>query len=187
MNRIVKIIGAACALLLFPTVAFSQEWAVSTNLAGYLNLGTINAEVSYAPLQHLSVNVSAKYNPFTYHSPKGTQFQERQQTYAAGIRWWPWHIMSGWWVAAKLQYQEYNIGGFSTSRTEEGDKAGLGLSAGYTYMLHKHLNLEFGVGGWGGYKWYTVYSCPKCGITEETGHKAFILPNDLILSIVYVF
>jgi len=178
---------ALLVLILSTAVAYSQEWTVSTNLVDYLNLGTLNVEASYAPLRHMSVNISARYNPFSFHSPKGTQFQERQQSYAAGLRWWPWHIMSGWWLAGKLQYQEYNVGGLRTARTEEGDRVGLGLTAGYTYMLHKHFNLEFGIGGWGGYKWYTVYSCPKCGMTEETGSKAFILPNDLLVSIVYVF
>ena len=90
-------------------------------------------------------------------------------------------------MAAKLQYQEYNAGGILSCRTEEGDRAGVGLTVGYTYMLHPHVNMEFGLGGWAGCKWYTVYSCPKCGIKEENGRKAFILPNDLIVSIAYVF
>lgn len=187
MNDMKRIGAVLVFLLVSTTVVFSQEWAVSTNLVGYLNLGTLNVEASYAPLRHMSIHASAKYNPFTFHSPNGTQFQERQQSYAVGLRWWPWHIQSGWWVAAKLQYQEYNIGGITSSRTEEGDRAGLGLTAGYTYMLHQHINLEFGIGGWAGYKWYTAYSCPKCGMTTDEGGKPFVLPNDLIVSIVYVF
>lgn len=187
MNRMKRIGVAAICLLFSSVLSFSQEWAVSTNLIGYINLGTLNVEASYAPLRHLSVNLSAKYNPFTFHSAKGTQFQERQQTYAVGVRWWPWHIMSGWWVATKAQYQEYNIGGIWSSRTEEGDRAGVGITAGYTLMLHRHVNIEFGMGAWTGYQWYTAYSCPKCGLTVDNGQKAFVLPNDLLVSIVYVF
>jgi len=187
MNELKRIGVVLLFLLVSSAEVFSQEWSVSTNLIGYLNLATFNAEVSYAAAQHISVTASAKYNPFTYHPGTARQFQSRQQTYAAGIRWWPWHSLSGWWVAAKLQYQEYNAGGILSRRTEEGDKVGLGLTAGYTYMLHPHVNMEFGLGGWTGCKWYTVYSCPKCGITEESGRKAFILPNDLLVSIVYVF
>lgn len=178
---------AVLSFLLVSTVVFSQEWSVSTNLLGYVNLGTLNAEVSYAAAQRVSVTASVKYNPFTYRRGTAKQFQNRQQTYAAGIRWWPWHSLSGWWVAAKLQYQEYNTGGILSRRTEEGDKAGFGLTAGYTCMLHPHVNIEFGMGAWTGCRWYTVYSCPKCGITEDSGIKAFVLPNDLLVSIVYVF
>lgn len=182
-----RIVVAFLLLMSIPAISYSQEWAVSTNLLGYVNLGTLNIEASYAPLRHMSINASARFNPFTYHTANGSQFQEKQQTYAIGLRWWPWHVNSGWWVAAKTQYQEYNQGGILSSRTEEGDKVGLSTAVGYTLMLHKHINMEFGIGGWTGYKWYTVYSCPKCGITLEKGSKAFILPDDLLVSISYVF
>lgn len=182
---------------LYPTITFllallvcqsgsAQQWAVSTNLLGYADLGTLNAEVTYAPAQHWSVDVGVKYNPFTFKNGE-SQFQQRHQTWYAGARWWPWHIFSGWWLAGKAQYQEYNFGGILSQETEEGDKVGFGLTAGYSYMLHPNLNLEFGIGLWGGYKWYSVYACPKCGMTLETGSKAFILPNDLMISLTYVF
>jgi len=54
-------------------------------------------------------------------------------------------------------------------------------------MLSDHFNLEFGAGFWGGYKTYTVYSCPRCGRKIEEGKKWFICPNEAIVSIVYVF
>lgn len=187
MNKLKQISVAILLLLGIPAKSYAQEWAVSTNLAGYLNLGTLNIEASYAPLRHVSFDISAKYNPFTYHTRNGSQFQNRQRTCAVGIRLWPWHVMSGWWVATRVQYQEYNQGGILKSRTEEGDKVGLSVAAGYTLMLHKNINMEFGLGGWAGYKWYTVYACPKCGVTLDKGAKAFILPNDLVVSIAYVF
>ena len=61
------------------------------------------------------------------------------------------------------------------------------MAAGYAYMLHPHLNVELGAGIWGGYDRYTVYSCPVCGFTEETGERKFLLPNEITLSLVYVF
>ena len=71
--------------------------------------------------------------------------------------------------------------------TEEGDGYGIGFSAGYSYMLHPNLNLEFGVGLWTGVKKYTAYDCPSCGVTTGSGTKSFIMPNELLLSLVYVF
>ena len=54
-------------------------------------------------------------------------------------------------------------------------------------MLHRNINLGFGRGVWGGYKKYTVYSCPTCGKINEQGAKAFILPNDVLVSLMFTF
>ena len=71
--------------------------------------------------------------------------------------------------------------------TNEGDRFGAGLYSGYTYMLSSHFNLELGLGMWTGLDVYKVYSCPTCGLTIDGGRKAFLLPDDLMLSLVYVF
>lgn len=180
--RLILVVGG----ILVGCTLYGQKFSVNTNLAGYANLGTLNAEVSYGVARKWTVNVGAKYNPFSFEGKNG-EFRNKQQTYAAGMRFWPWHIYSGWWVAAKLQYQEYNSGGIISPQTEEGDKWGMGLTAGYTYMLHPNFNLEFGIGLWGGMKKYAVYSCPTCGLTLDSGTKAFILPNDIVLGVSYVF
>ena len=86
-----------------------------------------------------------------------------------------------------MQYQEYNRGGIRSERTEEGDRFGAGLSGGYSYMLLPNLNLDVGIGFWGGWGRYTAYSCPVCGLTLEQGSKMFFLPNDIIFAFSYVF
>ena len=79
------------------------------------------------------------------------------------------------------------MGGLLSRETSEGDRFGAGLSAGYTYMLSRHLNVEFGIGLWGGVDVYRKYSCPSCGVTMEDGNKFFLLPDDLKVAMVYVF
>ena len=166
----------------------AQSMSVSTNLLDCAALCTFNVECSYAVAQHWSLVASAKYNPFTFHKgDPGRQFQYRQQSYALGARFWLWHSFSGWWFAGKTRYQEYNHGGIISNLAEEGDRAGLSLSAGYTYMLSRRFNLEFGVGAWGGISWYQKYSCPVCGLTVDTGRKWFLLPDDVMISLAYVF
>ena len=54
-------------------------------------------------------------------------------------------------------------------------------------MLAPHLNLEFGIGLWTGADVYKVYSCPLCGLTTDSGIKSFVLPDDIMLALVYVF
>ncbi len=166
----------------------AQKFSLSTNFLDYLALGTLNMEASYSISRKYSLMLAARYNPFTFAgSDPEKQFQLRQQSYAMGVRMWPWHTWSGWWFAGKLRYQEYNFGGLLSRRTSEGDRAGLGLYAGYTHMLGPHLNIEFGAGFWGGADFFRTYSCQVCGITEDEGTKAFILPDDIMISLVYVF
>ena len=175
-------------LLMISPALHAQKYSVSTDILDYAALGTLNIDGSYAFSRHFSAVAGARYNPFTYHqgNPEN-QFQSRQLSFAAGVRYWPWHTWSGWWFAAKLRYQEYNVGGIMSPETNEGDRFGAGLYSGYTYMLSSHFNLEFGLGMWTGLDVYKVYSCPTCGLTIDGGRKAFLLPDDLMLSLVYVF
>lgn len=186
MKRLLKYI--VIILTFIPSAANARKFAVSTNILGYANFGTMNIETSYAVARRWTVNIGAKFNPFSFQLPgKDTQMQNRQQSYNIGARLWTWHTYSGWWIGAKVQYQEYNTGGIISKKTEEGDGVGIGLSAGYTYMLHPNLNLEFGLGLWSGVKKFVVYDCPSCGVTQEKGTKGFIMPNDILISIAYVF
>ena len=185
MKRTLLILIAAISLSL---TASAQDWSVATNLVDYVSLGTINAEASVAAGRHISINASARVNPWTFLlGDPGKQMQNRHQTYAAGIRYWPWHIYSGWWFSGMAQYQEYNNGGIFSQRTEEGDAYGLSVGAGYSLMLHEHWNMDFGLSLWGGQKTYITYACPSCGRITDKGAKWFFLPNDIRISIAYIF
>ena len=179
--------------------ASAQQWSVSVNAADMVSLGTISAEGSVSVGQHATINAVAKVNPWTFNKNRPEQFQNRQQTYSIGARWWPWNVYSGWWMAGRAQYQQYNRGGLRVlevmnersrvepGMTEEGDAYGLSLGAGYSLMLGKHVNIDFGFEVWGGRTIYTVYACPTCGKVTESGKKWFFLPNDLVLSFQWVF
>jgi hypothetical protein len=175
-------------LIALPIFCSAQDWSVSTNAMDYVSLGTLNAEVSMATGRHISINASARINPWTFHKgDPSKQMQNRQQTYAVGIRYWPWHIYSGWWMSGMAQYQEYNRGGIISATTEEGDAYGLSIGAGYSLMLHEHWNLDFGLSLWGGQKTFVTYACPSCGKITDKGAKWFFMPNDLRVSIAYIF
>ena len=177
------------ALLIFWHIhSGAQKVSVSTNALDYVALGTMNLDVSYAFSRHWSAVAGVRYNPFTFM--KGNpqrQFQCRQQSYSAGVRMWPWHIWSGWWFASKIRYQEYNVGGIQSPETREGDRLGMGLYSGYAHMISDHFNIEFGLGLWAGWDYYKRYNCPMCGIRIEEGRGGFLLPDDVMVSLVYVF
>ena len=167
----------------------AQEMSLSTNVLGYVNLGTMNMEASWGFSRHWTANIGLRYNPFTFPGREGVadRMQARQRTVAIGGRFWPWHIHSGWWLAGKAQYQEYNIGGLPDAETSEGDRIGGALTGGYTYMLTPSFNLEVGAGVWAGYETYTTYACPECGRVTGRGDRPFVLPNEILLGLVYVF
>ena len=168
--------------------AAAQRFSVGTNTVDWLSLGTMNMEASAAVSRSVSFHLGAGLNPWSYRTgDPSTQFQMRQGTVRAGARWWPWHIYSGWWLTGKLKWQEYNYGGFTSPHASEGDRYGGSLSAGYTFMLNTHLNLDIGLGLWGGYDKYTAYECLHCGRISGSGEKVFILPNDILLTISYIF
>ncbi|MBO4263867.1 MAG: DUF3575 domain-containing protein, partial [Bacteroidales bacterium] len=148
------------------------HWSLGTNLVDYADFGTLNLEGSVAVARRITLHTGVKFNPWEFQTVNpdgGAQeiLRDRRFTAAAGIRVWPWYIYSGWWFGTKLQYEMYNqanilgrwFRGLSHSprgwNTEEGHAFGLGVSAGYTMMLHKNLNLDVGLGLWAGPTFYT--------------------------------
>lgn len=175
-------------LAVLPLLCPAQNWSASTNLMDYVSLGTVNAEIGAGVGRRVSIEASARINPWTFHKgDPGKQMQNRQQTYAAGVRYWPWHIYSGWWISGLAQYQEYNRGGIISPLTEEGDAFGLSAGAGYALMLNEHLNLDFGLSIWTGQKTYITYACPSCGRITAKGSKWFVMPNEIRVAIQYIF
>lgn len=183
-----KIMISLLALTCASLSCRAQKFSLSTNILDYACLGTVNVDASYSVARRWSLTAGARYNPFTFMKGNpDSQMQLRQQSYAVGARLWPWHTMSGWWFGSKMRYQEYSFGGVWSDETAEGDRCGLGLYVGYTHMLSRHFNLEFGLGCWGGMDFYRRYSCPVCGQLVSAGRKLFILPDDLMISVAYVF
>lgn len=183
MKRILSIL---LLILSVQMAGLAQSASVSSNIVGYADFLTINAEASYGVARHWSIDAGFMYNPWTFKSEWGGARNERRTVYA-GTRYWPWNVYSGWWIGAKAQWEEYSRGGIRSPQTEEGDAYGVGASAGYSLMLHRNLNLDFGLGFWGGYKKYTVYRCPTCGKIDESGAKAFIMPSDVSVSLMFTF
>lgn len=165
----------------------AQKWSLATNAVDWLNLGTMNIEVSAAVARKVTLNVGARYNPWTYAKDTDHQFQNKKKAFKAGVRYWPWYVYSGWWIECDAQYMEYNRGGIFSRKTEEGDAFGGVLSFGYSLMLTKNWNIEFGAGLWAGSTKYTSYDCPVCGRVTDKGDKFFILPDDLKVSMVLTF
>ena len=187
MNRLLLI---AVIISVTTLSARAQHVAVSANLADIANLGTLSGGVSVAASRHISVNAGVRYNPWQYGSQEKGYFQNRKREASIGMRYWPWNIFSSWWFGLRTQVREYNSGGFFGRQiTEEGIAVGAEAAFGYSYMINSHFNIEFGAGIWGGHKWYTRYDCPRCGaiLSDDNAHGWFLIPGELIVSLVYIF
>ena len=206
-----------CIAMCLGLSASAQKWAVSANAGDFLTFGTLNVSGQFAFSRHFSLDASVRYNPWIFNNGKLNQFNYRHQTYSLGVKYWPWFIYSGFWVSLKGQYQEYsrtllnfNLGhasekattgvdGKKYSQLEQGDAFGGVATLGYTFMITKWFNVDLGVGGWAGYTKYKTYDrsnaarCTTCGRRTDADTKApasgkmFLLPNELVVSAMFVF
>lgn len=165
----------------------AQRFSVGTNAVDWLTFATLNAEASIAVSQHFSFHAGTELNPWTWRAGNPEkQLQLRQNSYWGGARWWPWHVYSGWWAGADVRYTVYNGGGVIKRETEEGDAYGAGLYGGYSIMITDLWNLDLGLGLWGGWKQYTRYACPLCGVILDQGGKPFWVP-DARIALQFIF
>ena len=171
-----------------------SRWGFSLNFADILFCGTLNAGAQFSVARRVSLDANVRYNNWTYNDDTpADRFRYAQRTVAAGIRFWPWYVYSGWWIGTKAQYQEYSRGGlFNMKYKEEGDAFGLALSGGYAVQINPWLDIDFGLGFWGGVKNSTTWfledeSCPKCGRQIDKGTRLFLLPNEVFVSLLFVF
>ena len=66
ISYLIPVLALSLAILLFPVSVHAQNASLSTNLAGYAQLGTLNCEASYAVARHWSLTAGLRYNPFTF-------------------------------------------------------------------------------------------------------------------------
>lgn len=181
-------LSAPVIFFLFAFSAEAQHISVSTNALQWANYGTANLEMGISIARHFSLEAGGRYNPFSYSKKSGLTVRNCQKTAYAGIRYWPWYVFSGWWAGIKGQWSDYSKTGIWRYAVDEGTRFGIGLSAGYTWMISKRINLDFGIGGWGGRQTeYTLYHCTKCMDIRESGPGNFIALDDVAISLMIMF
>lgn len=180
------LLTSICLFALTPVKA--QHFTIQTNAVQWAELGTINAAVGISTSRHFSLEAGFRYNPFTFHKSSGLTIKNQKTSVYAGIRYWPWYVFSGWWISGRGQWEKFSDTGLWRYALNEGSRAGIVLSTGYTWMISKKINIEFGIGGWGGrYIDHMLYHCPSCMEVRESGPGGFIAIDDLSVSFVYIF
>lgn len=165
-----------------------RRWAVSTNLLGWAELGTANVEVQYALGRHVTADAMGRVNAWTFKKDTEGQFEDQKHTAAVGVKIWPWYTYSGLWIRTAGQVATYAAGGIGKEkRNERGDAYGTALSVGYSLMLAPSFNLDFGIGGWAGYRDFRSYASPAMDNMTGRDGKWFAAPNELSISLMFVF
>ena len=80
----------------------------------------------------------------------------------------------GWWD----ELQDHRFKGWYV---------GGGVSYGYQWILNKHWNIEAALGVGAAYIDYDKYKCGTCGKKVDDGHKIYVGPTKLALSLLYFF
>jgi len=187
MNTTIRILSiTVTAIILCCQPMKAQKWSLGTNLLDYANFLTINAEAGVSLHQHWSLTAEGRYNPF-YFKGRSSQIQNKKLSIAAGARYWPFFVYSGFYYGARVQWCRYSTGGIFSKKGMEGDALGMGLNFGYSLMLTKHLNIEFGIGIWFGGTTFREYRSLPCGKLTASGTKAFIAPDDIQINLLYYF
>ncbi len=182
--------SALVVILLFviSVTSRAQHVSVSTNALGWADYGTVNLSAGVSLSRHLSFEAGGRYNPFSFQRQSGLTVRNQRKTAFAGVRYWPWYVFSGWWMGVKGQWSEYSRTGIWRFAVDEGTGYGIGLSTGYTWMISKRFNLDFGIGGWGGRLYeHTLYHCLKCMEIRESSPKNFIALDDVSVSLMIMF
>ena len=184
------------SLFMFGNGLQAQVFSVSSNMVGYLDLGTMNLEFSYAPSRHWSLHAGFRYNPWTFGSVddtatyeayvEGSALWNRKTSVALSTRWWPWHVYSGWWVRSGLQLMDYDRFSKWTSR-QVGKSLGVTFGGGWSRMISVNWNVEFGAAFWVGAKKERRYDGRIESGDPTPSPGVFILPDDVYISFVYVF
>ncbi len=156
------------------------------------NLGL---EVKVAP--RWSLEISGNINDWTLsHGKKWKHWLAQPEA-----RYWFCDAMGGHFLGMHLVGGQYNFGNINVpikymgvnlkdlrDNRHQGWFAGAGVAYGYTWMLHKHWNLEAEIGVGYVYSRYDTFECAGCGRKTDTGcHANYVGPTKAAINLVYVF
>ena len=171
----------------------AQNVAVKTN-ALYWATTTPNIGVEASVGKKHTLQLTYGLNPWKQSG--GDQTSSRHWMLMPEYRYWFCESFNGWFVGAHLQGGQYNMASIDVpfgifdelkDHRYEGWFAGGGITAGYQWVLSKHWNIEAALGVGYDYFKFNKYKCGQCGEKIWSGHKNYFGPNNLALSVMYIF
>ena len=198
LNAVKKLFALSFFMATYVTTS-AQVFSVSTNIGEWANFATMNIEVGMGISRHGSLHFGARINPWTFGitdqeasyedivSDKRKIISQNKTALSLSARIWPWFNFSGWWIRPKVQYSRYDRGGLFTPQRHEGYAVGMGIGGGYAWMFNERWNVDIGLSGWLGYQNERVFERMNSQEKKDPKGSFFILPDEIIIGIVYVF
>lgn len=193
-GRIVTLIAAiAMAFTVLPAQA---QFGIKTNLLYDATLtANIGAELRVAP--KWSIDVSGNLNAWSLNDGKRWKHWLVQPE----ARYWFCEAMGGHFLGMHILGGQYNFGGIDIpikymgvnfkelkDNRHQGWYGGVGVAYGYTWLLHKHWNLEAEIGVGYVYSRYDKFECAGCGRKTATGlHSNYVGLTKAAINLVYLF
>ena len=173
------------------TVTYAQRMAVNNNALFDLT-GALSAGVEVPLSKKQSFEVYGSLRPWK----RGQNSVHKHWLVQAQYRLWPCQVMNGFFFGPYAHVGEFNLGnknlclgllkGLKPYRYE-GTLAGVGLGAGYEYVLTRHLNLGAEIGVGYTYIKYKKYDCEVCGSLKKDDKYNYVGISRAALSLIYVF
>lgn len=179
MKLISKLLLCFTFFTLFTQLGYSQTKSVGVNIA-LLSAGILNTELSVGVKSRISIHMPLTWSGFVVSN----EFSLKNYSVSPGVRFWSWHIYSGFFAGTNLGFANYNA--VINKRRYCGNTFFTSLSAGYSKMVSQKLNIEgeFGLGAFG--VWQDVFESGKCGEFLRYSEKIAILPSKISISLIYI-
>ena len=166
--------------------------AIKTNLL-YWATTTPNIGTEIAVGKKHTAQIFFGLNPWKQSG--GDQSSLRHWLVMPEYRYWFKQNFNGWFLGAHALGGQYNVGSVKLpfglkkqlrDHRYEGWYVGGGVTAGYQWKLASRLNLETSIGVGYIYSNYDKYKCGACGEKLYSGHKNYVGPTKVALSLVYL-
>lgn len=171
--------------------AFTQVLALKTNLAADVVLSP-NMSLELKLGSRFTLDLSGHYNPFY---AKESLHRWRYWLVQPEFRIWGCEPFFGHFWGIHFLLGEYNIsshhlpfGLYRGTRNGryEGFVAGAGISYGYHWILSPRWGIEMELGAGYVRAGYHRYRCVHCGEETNRGHKYYMGPTKVAVSLVYL-
>lgn len=161
-----------------------EQIAIKTNLLHDLTT-TLNLGVELSVASDWTVDLSIDYNPWTFSGNKKFKHWLLQPE----VRYWTDRGFQGHFFGAHLLAGGFNMGGIRLlgvkNERRQGYMYGIGLGYGYRWLFNTHWGMEAEVGLGYIYNVYDRYPCGVCGERLGEGHKNYLGPTRVALSLIY--
>lgn len=189
--KTIKFLVMVALMLTLSTGMHAQEksyympgFAIKTN-ALYWATTTLNLGFEVGLSKKFTLDVSGNYNPWEFSDNK----QIKHWLVQPELRYWLCERFYGHFFGLHAHYAEANVSnlnmfGLGHDRYQ-GNIYGGGISYGYQWILNKRWSMEATIGVGYARIDYDKYNCGECGNKIGKGHKNYVGPTKVGLSIIY--